>query len=117
MGVGDYSYKTTQDFEQCLLTQADTIGLINTVDDTAAVDGLVQIYEAVSNSYESIGTGNKLLSKTFTSQDDADDYITSKNYATNKLCFTMQWAEWDPTNAKYSLEIGTAQLQSNMTDT
>ena len=54
----------------------------------------------------------------FNSQDEMDDYVLSKEYPTNSLCFTMQWNKYvmDETSPQFKLEILTNYKQSNMTD-
>ena len=115
---------TTQDFKQCRLARSTNIGIFksNTGDsaaDTEANAILRSIYTEINTAFQhAVPDSEELNMVEFDSQGELDDYVLSKEYQTNALCFTMQWNKYvmDETSPQFNLEILTNYKQSNMTD-
>lgn len=108
---------TKQDFSTCLLNRAASIGIVTasglpakSIIDLNTIYGEINdAFKATQKSLDIAQTGLKL--KTFTSRSDLDDYVTTASYPTDKLCFAIQWDQYDTSNSDeptYGLEILTA---------
>ena len=75
------------------------------------------IFAEISAAYELVAPGS-LTKVVFADQDEANDFIHSDDYETNKLCFTLGWSAFsnDPENPEFALKIRTDLTQSGMPD-
>ena len=111
--------ETTQDFKECLLNNAKSIGLIQPGDltDTGNVV-LDNIFVDINTAFKQVSaTGLQKLS--FDSVDKVNEHVDQPEYASQKLCFVIGWDVFQNEAGKdpeFVLEIMTDLEQSNLID-
>jgi len=85
--------ETTQDFKECLLNNANSIGLIQPVGDMTADAGnivLDNIFDDINTAFKQVSAAG-LQKLPFDSVDKVNEHVDQPEYASQKLCFVIGW--------------------------
>ena len=103
----DSGFSTDIDLRNCTLTKSFKVGLVQSEGNEEAYSLLEGIFDEISNMYDSNneGVGTKLEIMQFSSTEELEDYVDDFKYFQNRLCFALDWQEFNPDAHIYKLQI------------
>ena len=101
-------YSTALYLRNCTLMKSFGVGLIR--DGTGGEDGdkvLTAIFDELNEAYQSAYPDDdlELHARNYTSNKDIDDFVASKDYYGDALCFAIGWDKFDIDTHEFSVNL------------